>query len=98
MAALGLCCCAWASDCSGFSCCGAQAQLLCGMWGLPGAGLELVSPASAGRFLTTAPPGKSETFSFDFRIIHVNLDLSEMSDRNRYKSLNLRMKTIFVST
>ena len=29
------------------------------MWDLPGPGLEPVSPALAGRFLTTAPPGKS---------------------------------------
>ena len=29
------------------------------MWDLPGPGLEPVSPASAGRFSTTAPPGKS---------------------------------------
>ena len=28
------------------------------MWDLPRPGLELVSPALAGRFLTTAPPGK----------------------------------------
>ena len=28
------------------------------MWDLPGLGLEHVSPALAGRFLTTAPPGK----------------------------------------
>ena len=84
-------CSAWASHCSGFSCCGAQAlgartsvvvarglsscgswalehrlsscgaraQLLRGMWDLPGPGLEPMSPALAGRFLTTAPPGKS---------------------------------------
>ena len=38
---------------------GTQTQLLCGMWDLPGPGLELVSPALAGGFLTTAPPGKS---------------------------------------
>ena len=38
--------------------CGSQAQLLCGMWDLPRPGLEPVSPALAGRFLTTAPPGK----------------------------------------
>ena len=44
---------------AGFSSCGAQALLLCGMWDLPGPGLELMSPALAGRFLTTAPPGKS---------------------------------------
>ena len=29
------------------------------MWDLPGPGLELSSPALAGGFLTTAPPGKS---------------------------------------
>ena len=84
-------CSAWASHCSGFSCCGAWAlgaqasvvvarglsscgsqalehslsscgarvQLLHGIWDLPGPGLEPVSPALAGRFLTTAPPEKS---------------------------------------
>ena len=41
------------------SSCGAQAQLLHGMWDLPGPGLEPVSPALAGGFLITAPPGKS---------------------------------------
>ena len=85
-------CGAWASHCSGFSCCraqalgvrasivvarglsscgsqalerrlsscGARAQLLHGMWYLPGPGLEPVSPALAGVFLTTAPPGKPQ--------------------------------------
>ena len=38
--------------------CGSWAQLLRGMWDPPRPGLELVSPASAGRFSTTAPPGK----------------------------------------
>ena len=40
------------------SSCGSRAQLLHGMWDLPRPGLEPVSPALAGRFLTTAPPGK----------------------------------------
>ena len=40
------------------SSCGSRAQLLRGMWDLPRSGLEPVSPALAGRFLTTAPPGK----------------------------------------
>ena len=39
--------------------CDAQAYLLCSMWDLPGPGIEPMSPALAGRFLTTAPPGKS---------------------------------------
>ena len=37
--------------------CGSRAQLLRGMWDLPRPGLEPVSPASAGRLSTTAPPG-----------------------------------------
>ena len=46
------------------SSCGARAQLLHGMWDLPGPGLEPVSPALAGRFLTTVPPGKSQESFF----------------------------------
>ena len=41
------------------SSCGTRALLFCGMWDLPGPGIKPVSPALAGRFLTTAPPGKS---------------------------------------
>ena len=37
---------------------GSWAQLLRGMWDLPRPGLEPVSPALAGRFSTTVPPGK----------------------------------------
>ena len=44
------------------SSCGARAQLLRGMWDLPGPGLEPGSPALAGRVLTTAPPRKPENF------------------------------------
>ena len=38
--------------------CGSRAQLLCGMWDLPGPGFEPMSPALAGRLSTAAPPGK----------------------------------------
>ena len=70
-------CGAWASHCGGFSCCrapalgcmdfsnhGTQALLLRGMWNLPGLGMEPVSPALAGGFLSTGPPGKSRLYSF----------------------------------
>ena len=40
------------------SSCGSRAQPLRGMWDLPKPGLEPVSPALAGGFSTTAPPGK----------------------------------------
>ena len=38
--------------------CGSWAYLLHGMWEPPRPGLKPVSPALAGRLLTTAPPGK----------------------------------------
>ena len=40
------------------SSCGSRAQLLRSMWDLHRPGLETVSPALAGRFSTTVPPGK----------------------------------------
>ena len=40
------------------SSCGSRAQLLHGMWDPPRPGLAPLSPALAGRFSTTVPPGK----------------------------------------
>ena len=51
-------CVTWALE-RRLSSCGARALLLHGMWDLPRPGLEPVSPALAGGFLTTAPPRKS---------------------------------------
>ena len=48
----------------GLCSCGAWASLLRGMWDLPRLGLEPVSPALAGGFLTTAPPGKPNIQGF----------------------------------
>jgi len=47
------------------SSCGAQASLLQGMWDLPGSGIEAMSPALAGEFFTTEPPGKTSSFNFN---------------------------------
>ena len=44
--------------------CGPRSQLLRGMWDPPRPGLEPVCPALAGRFSTTAPPGKPRAHSF----------------------------------
>ena len=44
--------------------CGSRAQLLRGIWDPPRPGLEPVSPALAGRFSTTAPPGKPQFANF----------------------------------
>ena len=46
------------------SSCGTRAELLHGMWDIPGPGLEPMSPALAGGFSTTVPPGKPGTRSF----------------------------------
>jgi len=40
------------------SSCGGRAYLLPSMWNLPGPRIQPVSSASAGRFLSTVPPGK----------------------------------------
>ena len=50
------------------SSCGAWALLLRGMWDLPRPGLEPVSHALAGGFLTTAPAGKSGLTVFKWMI------------------------------
>ena len=58
-------CGAQALGCTGFSSCSSWDLLLCCMWNLPEAGIEPVSPALAGRFLTTGPPGKSRRKDFE---------------------------------
>ena len=50
--------------------CGSRAQSLRGMWDLPRPGLEPASPALAGRFSTTAPPGKPRVF-FQRKCFHM---------------------------
>ena len=47
------------SRCTGFRSFSVQASLLHGVWDLVGPGTESVSPALAGGFLFTGPPGKS---------------------------------------
>ena len=56
----------WASVVAarGISSCGTRAYLLCCMWDLPSPGLKPVSPALAGGFLITAPPGKASGVEF----------------------------------
>ena len=55
------------------------------MWDLPGPGLEPVSPALAGGFLTTAPPGKPPEYYFDFfqLLVHVKPFLACEPYKNR---------------
>ena len=60
------------------SSCGARAQLLCSMWDLPGPGLKPVSPALAGRFLTTELPGKPLGLLFKDCFVYQAPDLSHL--------------------
>ena len=50
-------CSLWALECA-LSGCGTWAQLPHSMWNLPGSGIEHMSPALTGGFLTTGLPGK----------------------------------------
>ena len=52
------------------SSCGSRAELLRGMWDLPRPGLEPASPALAGRFSTTAPPGKPSKIFLRLLMLH----------------------------
>ena len=63
------------SRCTGFSVaavhglsnCDTRALLLHGMWNLPRSGIKPVSPALAGGFFTTEPPGKPAEMTFAFQ-------------------------------
>ena len=76
------------------SSCGSRAYLLRDMWDLPRPGLEPVSPALAGRFSTTAPPGKplfnylSCTFLFE-------KDLKGLRGEYRHLKFNEQEHLIF---
>ena len=70
--------------------CGSRAQLLRGMWDLPRPGLEPTSPALAGRFSTTAPPGKPLTsyilfYPIQFFSEEAILDFNGVSKGSRCK-------------
>ena len=67
------------------SSCGSRAQLPRGMWDLPSPGLEPVSPALAGGFSTTAPPGKPLYLTFDMKVIFILFLHLALSRHNSYK-------------
>ena len=77
------------------SSCGSRAHLLRGMWDLPGPGLEPVSPALAGRFSTTAPPGKppSKLFIQVQRSIHIiSVQFNEFTQSEHTHITNTHIK------
>ena len=73
--------------------CGSRAQLLRGMWDPPRPGLKPVSPALAGRFSTTAPPGKPLELIFVYGVKECSnfIDLHaavQLSQRRLLKTLS----------
>ena len=72
-----------------FSSCGARALLLHGMWDLPGPGLEPVSPALAGGFFTTAPPGKPSNTFKSIRLAKIRQSKNTKFWRSMWKNRSL---------
>ena len=60
---------------------GIQAALLPGMWDPARVGMELMSPALAGSFLTTVAPGKSPKSHFMIIILIINTDCINRTDK-----------------
>ena len=63
-----------------FSSCGARASLLHSTWDLPGPGIEPVSPALAGGFLITGPPGKSPAVSYCSELVRAQKSILPCED------------------
>ena len=67
--------------------------LLQGMWDLPGSGIEPVSSALAGKFLSIAPPGKSQAVNLRFGGV-VREKHAFCSTRNQLIRKNIRLEPI----
>ena len=75
------------------SSCGSRALLLRGMWDLPRPVLEPVSPALAGRFSTTAPPGKPTNALFQAKRGSFGLNTQlQQTNFQLYHTLSLHPK------
>ena len=57
------------------------------MWDLPGPGLEPMSPALAGGFLTTAPPGKPQRFNIVKMAILSNWSTNAIQSLSKFQQL-----------
>ncbi|XP_059860647.1 mitochondrial 2-oxodicarboxylate carrier isoform X3 [Delphinus delphis] len=66
---------------------GSRAQLLRGMWDLPGPWHEPASPASAGRLSTTAPPGKPPSYFYNSLSSSMCLMIRTSHERRILKSV-----------
>ena len=78
------------------SSCGTRAQLLCVMWDLPGPGLKPVSPALAGRFLTTVLPGKSSSEFLKFQLLYFLTPEFPLGSFISFKIISISLLILFV--
>ena len=80
--------------------CGSRAQLLRGMWVLPRPGLEPMFPVLAGRFSTTAPPGKPKMYIFIliFCCIWLHLGLGNEKIKQKMKTSKIYFENKNTST
>ena len=74
------------------------------MWDLPGPGIEPVSPALAGGFLTTVPPGKSLSTLFFFMakcsvlwMYHILFIYSDVDEYLSYFHFLTNMNNAFIN-
>ena len=80
------------------SSCGTRVQLFLGMWDLPGSGLEPVSPALAGGFFTSEPPGKPQALTFFFYQMSIIFQTVQISTLCHHTNLNLNIRFLSVLT
>ena len=76
--------------------CGSRAQPLRGMWDLPRPGLEPTSPALAGRFSTTVPPGKPSISFYSHSISLLLLSLGQPFKIYEYPLVGTLFKMIYL--
>ena len=73
------------------SSCGTRASLLHSTWDLPRPGLKPRSPAMAGKFLTTAPPGKSLTADLSAETLQARREWQDIFKVMKGKHLQPRL-------
>ena len=64
--------------------------MLCSMWDLPGQGIEPGSPALAGKFFTTEPPGEPPPKSFKKENIMFDLGFRRQGGQNKGRGTEVR--------
>ena len=74
---------------------GSRAQLLRGMWDLPRLGPEPVSPELAGKFSTTAPPGKP--WDIHFKVITRIMTYNIIPEHLRFLEISCNAWNIYIN-